>query len=107
MDSTERKGKTSMNFVVDKGSTVYLRPRRLKIISLRKGHVIILQVLPTSKTLKRLGFASPLLTTDQANAVLYGGWGLPDVLNPSLYMDGWGFIKKTEYQDGIKTFYRR
>ena len=58
------------------------------------------------KTLKRLKFASPLLTTDQANAIIYGGWGLNDVLNPSLRFNGWGYIKKVQFESGIKTFKR-
>jgi len=38
------------------------------------------------------------------NALVYGGWALEDVLNPALYRDGWGWLKKDEFTRGVKPF---
>lgn len=51
------------------------------------------------RTMKRMGFASPVLSGEQVNAIIYGAWDLADVLNPSMY-GLWGWISKAEYMDG-------
>jgi len=55
------------------------------------------------KLLKRIGHASPFLSCEESNAIIYGGWDIDTVLNPSMY-DIWTQLKKDEYIKGQKPF---
>jgi murein DD-endopeptidase MepM/ murein hydrolase activator NlpD len=56
------------------------------------------------RTMQRMGFASPILSGEQVNAIIYGGWDLATVLNPSMYHSTWGWTSKTEYMSGRRPF---
>lgn len=46
----------------------------------------------------------PLLTTEQVNAILYGGWDFEAVINTAM-REHWGWLKKSEFEDGMISFY--
>lgn len=43
------------------------------------------------------------LNTEQVNAILYGGWGFDDVINPAMY-ELYAWVTKDEYNKGIVPF---
>lgn len=43
----------------------------------------------------------PLLSSRETNAIIYGGWGADEALNPCL-TPIWYFLKKSEFQEGKK-----
>jgi hypothetical protein len=53
------------------------------------------------KKLRNLGL--PMLSTEQANAIIYGSWDFETVINPAMRMD-WAFLTKAEFLSGIRAF---
>jgi len=56
------------------------------------------------RQLIKRGQLNKIYNNEFINALVYGGYALEDVLNPALYYDGWGWIKKDEFMRGIKPF---
>ncbi len=54
--------------------------------------------------LKSKGQLSKIYDNEFINALVYGGWAIEDVLNPAMYSDGWGWLKKDEFVRGVKPF---
>jgi len=56
------------------------------------------------RQLIKRGQLNKIYNNEFINALVYGGWALEDVLNPALYHDGWGWLKKDEFSRGVKPF---
>ena len=46
---------------------------------------------------------NPLLTGEQVNAIIYGGWDFESIINPALAYN-WKYLTKTEFLEGKKPF---
>jgi murein DD-endopeptidase MepM/ murein hydrolase activator NlpD len=46
---------------------------------------------------------NPIWGIEPINALVYGGWDFDSVINPALY-DNWGWLTKTEYLNGARSF---
>ena len=55
------------------------------------------------KILAILGQKKIWPTAEKINALVYGGWDLPTVINPALY-EIWSQLKKSEYLEGQRPF---
>lgn len=56
------------------------------------------------RQLKKYNKLYKIYDNEFINALVYGGWSFEDVMNESLYFDGWGYLKKDEFTRGIKPF---
>lgn len=56
------------------------------------------------RQLYKRGQINKIYSNEFINALVYGGWGYKDVINPSLYVSGWGWLKKDEFIKGVRPF---
>lgn len=47
---------------------------------------------------------NPILNGEQINTLVYGGWDFDTIINPSMYMSHWGWLKKSEFLKGKRAF---
>lgn len=55
------------------------------------------------KRMLRMGYASPVLSGEQVNAILYGAWDADAILNPAMY-ENWSQLTKAEYVSGQRPY---
>lgn len=44
------------------------------------------------------------LSGEQVNGIIYGGWSFDTIINPSMYVSHWGWLKKDEFLNGKRAF---